>query len=443
MSNIVHAEPAKRFFVEMITRDLTLEDAILDLIDNSVDALIRSQHIEMSTELLTTPDSFARFSNGRHKIEIDFDEHEFKISDNCGGIDIEKAKNDVFRFGKDEHDTESCLSVYGIGLKRAIFKLGREIRIESKTINNGFSIDINVDEWKKPKTPWEFELIEGKKAVNSDEAGTTITVKKLNDETIMRLKDGTFAASIDSQAAAAYCLLLNKFVQLSINGDIVRPMSLPYGGSNNVNPSVEKTIEDGVDISIIASLADRIEGEWRIERAGWYIFCNGRAVVFADKTELTGWGDDVGLFQPKHRGFLGLVFFSAKDPEDLPWTTTKRGLNKESHVYQRAKKLMFALGKPVIKFLNDGHSINETQNEQIREIASNIKTSDVSQALTYNHTVFEVKTAEPIEKKTVKIQYEVSKEELEKVKRCLKKTGWSATKIGKYAFDYLIEQECS
>lgn len=443
MGNIVHAEASKRFFVEMITRDLTLEDALLDLIDNSVDALIRSQHIELSTELLTKPDSFLRFSNGKHKISIDFDEHEFKISDNCGGIDIEKAKNDVFRFGKDEHDTESCLSVYGIGLKRAIFKLGREIRIESKTINSGFSIDINVDEWKKPKTPWQFELIEGNKAATSDDAGTTITVKRLNDETIMRLKDGTFASSIHRHAASAYCLLLNKFVQLSINGDMVSPISLPYGGSSNITPSVEKTIEGRVGISIIASLADRIEGVWKYERAGWYIFCNGRAVVFADKTELTGWGGDVGVFQPKHRGFIGLVFFSAEDPEDLPWTTTKRGLNKESHVYQRAKKLMFALGKPVIKFLNDAHSVDETQNEQIREIASNIKTSDVSQALTYNHNMFEVKTAEPVEKTTVKIQYDVTKEELEKVKRCLKKSNWSATKIGKYAFDYLIEQECS
>jgi hypothetical protein len=31
------ANPTKAFFVTMITRDITLEDCILDLIDNSVD----------------------------------------------------------------------------------------------------------------------------------------------------------------------------------------------------------------------------------------------------------------------------------------------------------------------------------------------------------------------------------------------------------------------
>jgi hypothetical protein len=33
----VDANPTKAFFVRMITRDISLEDCILDLIDNSVD----------------------------------------------------------------------------------------------------------------------------------------------------------------------------------------------------------------------------------------------------------------------------------------------------------------------------------------------------------------------------------------------------------------------
>ena len=34
----IDASPTKAFFIDNLTRDLTLEDAILDLIDNSVDA---------------------------------------------------------------------------------------------------------------------------------------------------------------------------------------------------------------------------------------------------------------------------------------------------------------------------------------------------------------------------------------------------------------------
>ncbi len=38
-----HANPTKAFFVSMITRDITLEDSILDLIDNSVDSAWMSE----------------------------------------------------------------------------------------------------------------------------------------------------------------------------------------------------------------------------------------------------------------------------------------------------------------------------------------------------------------------------------------------------------------
>ena len=37
----VNASPAKSLFVSMLTRDLTLEDAILDLLDNCVDGILR------------------------------------------------------------------------------------------------------------------------------------------------------------------------------------------------------------------------------------------------------------------------------------------------------------------------------------------------------------------------------------------------------------------
>lgn len=33
----INAEPTKAFFVDMLTRDIPLEQAVLDLVDNSVD----------------------------------------------------------------------------------------------------------------------------------------------------------------------------------------------------------------------------------------------------------------------------------------------------------------------------------------------------------------------------------------------------------------------
>jgi len=34
------ADPSKAFFIEMLTRDITLSDCVLDLVDNSIHCLI-------------------------------------------------------------------------------------------------------------------------------------------------------------------------------------------------------------------------------------------------------------------------------------------------------------------------------------------------------------------------------------------------------------------
>jgi len=47
-----NALPRKRFFLEMFTRDVSLQDCILDLIDNSIDGLIRSHNVDLGDSFL-------------------------------------------------------------------------------------------------------------------------------------------------------------------------------------------------------------------------------------------------------------------------------------------------------------------------------------------------------------------------------------------------------
>ena len=41
VTNIIEGNPTKKFFIEMITRDISIEDAIIDLLDNSIDGANR------------------------------------------------------------------------------------------------------------------------------------------------------------------------------------------------------------------------------------------------------------------------------------------------------------------------------------------------------------------------------------------------------------------
>ena len=83
----IDATPTKNFFVEMLTRDIGLEQAVLDLVDNSIDG---------AKGLKADGD---RPFEGR-KVALEFSKDRFRIVDNCGGFSKEAARTYAFKFGK-------------------------------------------------------------------------------------------------------------------------------------------------------------------------------------------------------------------------------------------------------------------------------------------------------------------------------------------------------
>jgi hypothetical protein len=129
----VKAKPHKRFFIDMITRDISLEACVLDLIDNSVDGATRASDESPAPKRAKSPKPHPLSSGGSryhgYKIEVEFSKSSFSIADNCGGIPVIIACEYAFNFGRDpseptDADTEAGIGIYGIGMKRALFKLG-------------------------------------------------------------------------------------------------------------------------------------------------------------------------------------------------------------------------------------------------------------------------------------------------------------------------------
>lgn len=443
---IADARPTKGLFLEMFVRDLSLEDCILDLVDNSIDSLIRSRNIDVSEALL--PEGILEGSNNGESegfkpaiIEITIDSEQFKISDNCGGITVEAARTDVFRLGHEKEENQGQLGVYGIGLKRAIFKIGNKITIESKTVDEGWKMVIDVPTWSAQEN-WElpFDVIEG--AANPREAGTSIVIKSYRKEISERLKSGSFETHLKEMIERTYCLFLNRYVEVTLNELKVVPKPIPIGDSPSVNIAKEEFEENEVRVTIYTGLAGRTEEkEWKQADAGWYIACNGRLVVTADRNELTGWGNVLPLFVPKYRGFIGLVFFYSRKPLLLPWTTTKRGLNSESLVFQRVLTRMSATARPVLNFLNRMVSSNGVEKEPLREAAAEIKYVDVTSLSARPKITFKAVPVTP-EEWTTSVQFSVKDKDVDRIRKCLGKSSWSARKIVKHTFDYFLKTEC-
>ena len=358
----------------MITRDITLEDCILDLIDNSVDGAWRgagSRPIGLAEEA----------DLSRYSISVSVSPQCFSILDNCGGMTLSDAVNHAFSFGRrstEEYDDYS-IGVYGIGMKRAVFKLGTNIKIRSTAVDEGnrlsFAVPINVATWlANDEPPWDFDIVEDEPLA---EDGVEITVNGLNGSAVRSFESPAFVQNLRRTIARDYTLHLNRGLKISLNGEPIAGALIELRQSDEFAPMRDEYEDDldgeKVSVELIVGMAapppdnaDPDEQDDGDKRFGWYVACNGRIVLAADKTILSGWGTDGWpLWHRQYSGFLGIVLFTAANATALPLTTTKRSVDTSSEVYRRARPRMREVTRKWIDYTNARkQALEERQGER-------------------------------------------------------------------------------
>jgi len=434
------AMPEKRLFVSLITRDITLSDAILDLIDNSINAAMS----KVSSPLDSAEAFYSFLGDTTRKIEtkirINISDSQIEVVDDAGGIDAETAQTGIFHFGTaaGAHSTKDRLSVFGIGMKRAMFKLGNSISMTSEHPSGGFSLKLNVREWEEtPQQQWGFEIEKLKKYEGSS-PGTSIRVTELHDEVRRRILDPTFIPALKDKVAKTYAYYLGRLAKIFINEESTEPIVFEIGG----NFAHDNFRIDNVEYNITAGIAPQSEHSRHThEAAGWFVFCNGRALLYADKSEVTGWGGGIlPVFQPKHRPFIGLVFFYSAFPEELPWTTTKDFLNQESAVWQEAKQNMAALARPIVSVLDQRYNDSEPDSKDMARLAGET-TNSLSATISVPRTFSAPEKKTKKMRTTTRIQYDVLLSELQAIKKHLGQSNIAGSAVGRLTFDYYLENE--
>lgn len=357
-----NASPTKEFFVDMITRDITLEDSILDLIDNSVDAAWRSA----GSHIMSFQDNT---DLSEYVISIDVSADIFSIRDNCGGMSLDDAVNHAFSFGRrsSESHKEYSIGVYGIGMKRAVFKLGREIRIRSTFSENdgstlAFAVPIDVENWLEKTDPhWDFDIDDDQ---NLEKKGVEVIVRKLTNTAKTSFGNPVFVENLRRMIARDYLLYLNRGLNITVCGRRVTGIEIKLRQSDEFIPLrinyQEIQNNEQVFVEIFGGMAapppDSREPDEKSDsdkRFGWYVACNGRVVLAADKTSVSGWGTPSWpQWHGQYAGFLGIVLFSAPNTATLPLTTTKRSVDSTSEIYRRAQITMRDLSKDWIAYTN-------------------------------------------------------------------------------------------
>jgi hypothetical protein len=409
---IIDASPTKELFLDTLTKDVNISDAILDLVDNAIDGYTRHDFED------------------RRSINIKLSKTKFSIRDTCGGIDLESARNEVFRFGVVKGGKHS-LGVYGIGLKRSMFKLGSIIVFRSDDGDDYFRVDIDVEEWKEEKG-WNFTFSEI--AESKNKTFTKILIKKLKDDVKREFESSRFVNDLKDRISKTYHIFIKDKVDITVNDIEVPPYELDIVFSDDVEPAVKKMSFDGIKVKLIAGAHPDFKNP------GWYIFCNDRMIVSADRTERTGWGfRGTPSYHPKFNRFKGFAFIESDDPKKLPWTTAKNEIDRDSEVYAKILPVMQNMTSQYTRHLNKYYP-SEKEETIGKDGLGELSTKSI-------YTLFEdqdFKAPAPPKKPVYTIiSYKKKKTEVAALKKCMGRQGMSNKELGEKTFEYYKDMECS
>lgn len=358
--------PTKGFFINMLTRDIELNDAILDLLDNCLDGVVRIRAKEGRER-----DSKDFYSGFAARIIVSKDS--FIIEDNCGGIPLDIAKDKAFRMGRDENaprDESATVGIYGIGMKRAIFKIGKSATVKSVTPSDSFVVTIPKD-WES-QTEWKFpiQMIDRN---DTDVNGTRIEIRDINEAIGKQWSEEghleSYISELISHIKKSYSLIIERGFIVEVNGQTIEgePVSFVWSEDDKgIKPYIYRYKNDGVSVRVSVgfyappptvdesdSMAEKSPRRASAD-AGWTVICNDRVVLYNNKDHLTGWGENgVPRYHTQFIGIRGIAEFISKEPEKLPMTTTKRGVDLASPLYALVKKKMCEGLKIFTNFTND------------------------------------------------------------------------------------------
>lgn len=338
--------PTKMFLIKTLIKDIDLTEAILDLIDNAIDS-----HIENKVQI-------------KKDIKLKISEDEFVIEDNCGGIHKENIYDEVFRFGVKGKQTDETIGVYGVGLKRSIFKMGADITIESDDTKDLFLLHID-DEWLNKEDEWELKSETAES--HNDEPLLRITIKNIYPNISKEFASQAFISEVKSKIEKTYSILMDDKVDIYVNGTLVVPRDFKLLSGEKIDPYHKKfNFMDDVTTSIYAGYRPYDENV----PFGWNVFCNNRLIIEGDRTARTGWGskEGVNFKYPEDMGFLGIIFFNSTNPALLPWKTTKDDIQLESSLYRKAQKEMILVTKKYTDYLTYLANKKYDENNSLRKV---------------------------------------------------------------------------
>ena len=235
----VDTSPTKDVVVRGVTRDASVEACLHDLIDNSVDAIRADVQRRMP---LPTSDIYRGY-----EISVTINGTELRIKDNAGGIPINLLRSEVLRFGKRSAHYNG-IGTFGVGLNRAIFRLGQIAQIITDTGAERSSLILRTEDYLREADDWN---VTAQQLPTSGDLGTMIDITRLPEDIAHLFADKDWVNERREQIGRIYSRFIAQGLTIEFGPKPARNLEIPIreNGPYEIEQRYYKT-EDGVSIYI-------------------------------------------------------------------------------------------------------------------------------------------------------------------------------------------------
>lgn len=335
-------------------------------------------------------------------------------------------------------------------MKRALFKFGRFFEVHSATPDDEWAVQVDVDLWEQT-SDWHFAWAEAprERDVGRENPGTIVVVERLRPEVSARFNTNNFENTIISLIKSKHRQFIASGLEVTVNGTHLDATNIYLLVGDRIKPGVDTLHFNGTDAPVDVKILVGI-GPSSPKDAGWFVICNGRIILEADRRQATGWGiaeegaDRIMIpsFHNQFARFRGIVSFESSDSSRVPWNTTKTDIDQDSPVWQSTFERMIQMMRPVIDFLNeldqdvDHHTRDSSPQYQYVSTVPQVKID----SLTVKSEFAAPNRGDIVqEEPTIKIQYSKPVEEIEFLKEAL--GVWSAKAVGERTFELILEMQ--
>jgi hypothetical protein len=267
----------------------------------------------------------------------------------------------------------------------------------------------------------------------------------LHDEVRAEFADPIFINKLRRSIARDYSIFLQNGFTVKVNNEAVSPYEFILRESEQFVPVRQEYDDDSVHVEITAGMAglpsDDSSAESpentipEVEYYGWFVLCNDRVVIAADKSAATVWGDeDFPVWHPQYNGFMGIAAFRSERADLLPWTTTKRDIDLNDATYRRAIRIMKEVTRQYIAYTTQ----RKADLEAAKELERNTRTVPVVRVEPSNRMVLP-RVASRVD--VVNISYQKPRQKVLRAAEALGNRSMPYKQVGSEAFDYFYERK--